>query len=75
MDDPEKEFNKTALDTIVTQEAELRKLKEGMEIRNKKIMQLEDTTRLAASVTHVNGWKILKEKQFSVTFVTGNVQH
>ena len=53
LDDPEKEFNKTALDTcrgtIVTQEAELKKLKEGMEIRNKKIMQLEDQVSHAST--------------------------
>ena len=51
--DPEKEFQKTALDscraTIATQEAELRKLSESLDIRNKKIIQLEGQISHAAS--------------------------
>ena len=43
--DPEREFEKTALDscrsTIAIQETELKRLKESMDIRNKQIMQLE----------------------------------
>ena len=43
--DPEFEFQKTALDscrsTIVQQETELKKLREALDIRNKKIIQLE----------------------------------
>ena len=51
--DPEKEFQKTALDscrsTIVTQEAELRKLNESLDVRNKRIIQLENQVTHAAS--------------------------
>ena len=51
--DPENEFLKTSLDAcrsnIVQQETELKKLREGMGIRNKRIMQLEDQIGVAAS--------------------------
>ena len=51
--DPDKEFLKTALDTcrsnIAKQETELKKLKETLEIRNKKILQLEEQIGEAAS--------------------------
>ena len=50
--DPEKDFQKVALDscrsTIVTQEAELRTLKESLDVRNKKIIQLEGQISHAA---------------------------
>ena len=50
--DPEVEFQKVALDscrsTIIQQEAEIKKLSEGIDIRNKKIMQLESQVGVAA---------------------------
>ena len=53
VDDPDKEFQKTALDacrsTIIQQETEIKRMKEGLDIRNKRIMQLESQVRLAAS--------------------------
>ena len=51
--DAETEFQKAALDacrsTIVQQEAEIKKLNEAMDIRNKKIMQLEGQIGTATS--------------------------
>ena len=51
--DPEKEFQKTALDvcrsTIIQQETELKRLNESLNIRNKKIMQLENQIEHAAN--------------------------
>ena len=50
---PEIEFQKTQLDacrsTIVQQEAEIKKLSEALDLRNKKIMQLEGQVTVAAS--------------------------
>ena len=49
--EPEAEFQKAAIDacrsTIVQQEAELKKLREGLDVRNKKIIQLEDQVGIA----------------------------
>jgi uncharacterized C2H2 Zn-finger protein len=51
--DPENDFLKTALDAcrsnIVQQETELKKLNEGLDIRNKRIMQLENQIGVSAS--------------------------
>ena len=56
--DPENEFLKTALDAcrsnIVQQETELKKLNEGLDIRNKRIMQLENQVGVAETLTKVN---------------------
>ena len=55
--DPEMEFQRTALDTcrstIVQQETEIKRLKESLEIRNKRIMQLEGQVGHAAA--HIGG--------------------
>ena len=49
---PEKEFLQTALDscrsTIIQQEADIKRLKECMDLRNKKIMQLEGQVNFAS---------------------------
>ena len=51
--EPEKEFHKAALDacrsTIVQQEADLKRLNESLDIRNKTIMQLESQVGVAKS--------------------------
>ena len=51
--EPEKEFQKAVIDacrsTITQQEAELKRLNENLDIRNKKIMQLESQVGSAAS--------------------------
>ena len=51
--DPDKEFLQTALDscrsTIVQNESEIKKLKEAMDIRNKRILQLEAQISFSAS--------------------------
>ena len=51
--DPEREFEKTALDTcrgtIIQQEAELKRLNEGLDIRNKRIMQLDSQMGIAST--------------------------
>ena len=51
--EPEKEFQKATIDacrsTITQQEAELKRLKESLDIRNRKIMQLESQVGLATS--------------------------
>ena len=51
--DPEVEFQKTAIDacrsTIVQQEAELKRLRESNDVKNKKIMQLEGQVGIATS--------------------------
>ena len=51
--EPEKEFQKATIDacrsTITQQEAELKRLKESLDIRNGKIMQLESQVGLATS--------------------------
>jgi hypothetical protein len=51
--DPEREFEKTALDTcrgtIIQQEAELKRLNEGLDIRNKRIMQLDSQVGIAST--------------------------
>ena len=53
LENPEMEFQRTALDscrsTIVQQEADLKRLNEALDIRNKRIMQLEDQIGIAAS--------------------------
>ena len=53
VDNPEHEFQKTALDacrsTIAQQEAEIKKLNEGMDVRNKRILQLENQVGVATS--------------------------
>ena len=53
LENPELEFQRTALDscrsTIVQQEADLKRLNETLDIRNKRIMQLEDQIGIAAS--------------------------
>ena len=53
IENPELEFQRTALDscrsTIVQQEADLKRLKETLDIRNRRIMQLEDQIGIAAS--------------------------
>ena len=53
VEDPEKEFLKTAVDscrsTIVQQESEIKRLKETMEIRNKRIIDLEAEIGFAAN--------------------------
>ena len=52
-DNPEKEFLSTALDacrsTIVQREVELKSLKEALDIRNKKILQLQSQVEFAAT--------------------------
>ena len=52
--DPDKEFLQTALDTcrssIAQQETEIKKLKEALEIRNKRIIQLEGQVGYAANM-------------------------
>ena len=52
--DPEKEFNKTSLDscrsTIVQQEADLKVLRESLDMRTKRVMQLESQVGIAASL-------------------------
>ena len=52
-DNPEAEFQKTALDscrsTIVQQQSEIKRLNETLDIRNKRIIQLEDQINVAAS--------------------------
>ena len=51
--EPEKEFQQAAIDacrsTIAQQEADLKKLNEAMDIRNKKVMQLERQVGVATS--------------------------
>ena len=51
--EPEREFQKAAIDacrsTIVQQEAELKRLGECLDIRNKKVMQLESQVGVAKS--------------------------
>ena len=53
LDNPEAEFQKTALDscrsTIVQQQAEIKRLNETLDIRNKRIIQLEDQINVAAN--------------------------
>ena len=53
VNEPEKEFQKVALDacrsTIIQQEAELKRLNECLDIRNKKIMQLESQVGVATT--------------------------
>ena len=53
INDPEKEFQKTALDacrsTIVQQEGDIRRLNENLDLRNKRIMQLESQVTVATS--------------------------
>ena len=50
---PEQEFHKVALEacssTIVQQEADIKTLKESLDIRNKKILQLEGQVGVAKS--------------------------
>ena len=52
--DPEKEFLKTSLDacrsTLLQQETEIKKLKESLDIRNKRIMQLEEQIDFSATL-------------------------
>ena len=53
LDNPEAEFQKTALDscrsTIVQQQSEIKRLSETLDIRNRRIMQLEDQIDVASS--------------------------
>ena len=53
LDNPEAEFQKTALDscrsTIIQQQSEIKRLGESLDIRNKRIMQLESQIGVAAS--------------------------
>ena len=53
LDNPEAEFQKTALDscrsTIIQQQSEIKRLSESLDIRNKRIMQLESQIGIAAS--------------------------
>ena len=54
VNDPEKEFLQTALDScrsnIIQQETELKKLKESLHLRNKKIIQLEGQISCASDL-------------------------